>query len=85
MGEHILKRHNKTLLLYHLVLPLKYRRSVITDEIGEGLKQICIGISERYEVHAGIGHGFPEIELKLWGGKSWTSGFYAKYSWSICK
>ncbi len=57
MGEHILKRHNKTLLLYHLVLPLRYRRSVITDEIGEGLKQICIGISERYEVHfAGIGH-----------------------------
>lgn len=51
MGEHIFKRHNKTLLLYHLVFPLKYRRSLITDEIGEGLKEICIEISERYEVH----------------------------------
>jgi len=51
MGEHIFKRHNKTLLLYHLVFPLKYRKSVITDEIGEGLKQVCLDISERYEVH----------------------------------
>ena len=51
MSEHILKRHNKTLLLYHLVFPLKYRKSVINNEIGEGLKYICLEISERYEVH----------------------------------
>ncbi|GAA3563733.1 IS200/IS605 family transposase [Snuella lapsa] len=51
MSEHILKRHNKSLLLYHLVFPLKYRKSVITEEIGEGLKSICLEISERYEVH----------------------------------
>ena len=51
MGEHILKRYNKTLLLYHIVCPLKYRRGVITKEIGEGLKDICVQISERYEIH----------------------------------
>ena len=51
MSEHILKRHNKTLLLYHLVFPLKYRKPVINNEIGEGLKDICLEISERYEVH----------------------------------
>lgn len=51
MSEHLFKRHNKTLLLYHLVFPLKYRKGVITDEIGESLKEICIGISERYEIH----------------------------------
>ena len=51
MSEHILKRHNKTLLLYHLVFPLKYRKAVITNVIGEGLKEICLEISERYEVH----------------------------------
>ncbi len=51
MGEHIIKRHNKTLLLYHLVFPLKYRRSVITEEISESLKDICIEISERYEMN----------------------------------
>ena len=57
MGEHIFKRHNKSLLLYHLVFPLKYRKTVITAEIGESLKQICLDISERYEVHfIEIGH-----------------------------
>ena len=51
MSEHILKRHNKSLLLYHLVFPLKYRKAVITKEIGKYLKDICLEISERYEVH----------------------------------
>ena len=51
MGEHITKRHNKTLLLYHLVCPLKYRKSVITKEIGESLQEICLQISERYEIN----------------------------------
>ncbi len=50
MGEHISKRHNKTLLLYHMVFPLKYRKKIITDEIGESLKEICLEISERYEI-----------------------------------
>ncbi len=50
MSEHIFKRHNKTLLLYDLVFSIKYRREVLTKEIGESLRQICIGISERYEI-----------------------------------
>ena len=112
MGEHVTKRHNKTLLLYHIVCPLKYRRDVITNEIGESLKEICLQISERYEIHfIEIGYEpdhvhflvqsvptmnlseiiraiksitakqlfqrHPEIKAKLWGGKFWTSGFYA--------
>ena len=51
MGDHVTKQHNKTLLLYHIVCPLKYRREIITSEIGEGLKEICLQISERYEIH----------------------------------
>ena len=51
MSEHVFKRHNKTLLLYHLVFPLKYRKVVITDEIGSTLKDICLEISERYEMN----------------------------------
>ncbi len=51
MSEHVIKRHNKTLLLYHLVFPLKYRKKVITEAIGESLKNICLGISERYEIN----------------------------------
>jgi REP element-mobilizing transposase RayT len=51
MGAHIYNSHNKTLLLYYLVFPLKYRKKVITEEIGEVLKEICIESSERYEIN----------------------------------
>lgn len=51
MSEHILKRHNKTLLLYHIVCPAKYRRKVFTEEVGNTLKDVCVGIGERYEVN----------------------------------
>ncbi len=51
MNEHIYKNHNKTLLLYHLVFPAKYRREVFTDSVSETLKGICLGISGRYEIH----------------------------------
>lgn len=112
MSEHIVKRHNKTLLLYHLVFPLKYRRKAISVEVGESLKVICLAISERYEiVFLEIGYEsdhvhflvqsvpsvsvseivrklksitakqlfqvHPEIKAMLWGGKFWTSGYYA--------
>lgn len=50
MGEHVFKRHNKTLLLYHLVFPLKYRRKALTKSSGETINKICKGISERYEI-----------------------------------
>ena len=50
MDEHIYKRHNKSLLLYHIVFPVKYRKSVITGSVGIVLRDICLGISERYEV-----------------------------------
>ena len=51
MSEHIHKSHNKTLLLYHLVFPAKYRKKVFSQEVQESLKEICLGISERYEIH----------------------------------
>ena len=37
--------------MYHLVFPAKYRRKVFTDMVDKGLKEICLGISERYEIH----------------------------------
>lgn len=51
MSEHIFKSHNKSLLLYHLVCPIKYRRSVLSDEVSNTLKEICLGISSRYEIY----------------------------------
>ena len=51
MSEHVFKSHNKTLLLYHLVFPAKYRRKVFCKGIEDTLVNICIEISERYEIN----------------------------------
>jgi len=51
VNEHIYKRDNKSLLLYHIVCPAKYRRKVFTEDVAETLKNVCIGIDERYEIH----------------------------------
>jgi Transposase and inactivated derivatives len=64
--EHIYKRHNKTLLLYHIVLPIKYRRKVITDIMGVSLKSICMEISSRYEINfIEIGHEPDHVHFLL--------------------
>jgi len=66
MSEHIFKRHNKTLLLYHLVFPLKYRKGVITDNVGESLKDICLEISERYEMNfVEVGYEIDHVHFLL--------------------
>jgi REP element-mobilizing transposase RayT len=50
MDEHIYKRHNKTLLLYHLVFPVKYRKKIIEKSVSSFIKIICIEIGDRYEM-----------------------------------
>lgn len=49
-NEHIYKSHNKTVLLYHLVFPAKYRRKVFNKIVSEKLKEICKGIEVGYEI-----------------------------------
>ena len=51
MSEHIQKRHNKTLILYHVVCPAKYRKKVFTKKVESSLKNICFEIEKRYEIH----------------------------------
>ena len=50
MSEHIHKRHTKTLLLYHLVFPVKYRRRLISVSVSDTIKETCIGIGDRFEI-----------------------------------
>jgi len=50
MREYIHKSHNVSVLLYHLVFPAKYRRSVIDEHVDEVLKEICLEIENRYQV-----------------------------------
>ena len=50
MSEHIHKRHNKSLLLYHLVSPIKYRRSVLSLAVEKSLVEVCRNIELRFEI-----------------------------------
>jgi len=50
MSEYIHKSHNVTVLLYHLVFPAKYRRAVFDEAVDDVLKEVCLDISERYEI-----------------------------------
>jgi len=48
------------------VCPVKYRRGVITREIGETLKEVCVEISERYDVHfVEIGYEIDHVHFLI--------------------
>ena len=51
MSLYIHKSHNVSVLLYHIACPTKYRKVVFSEEVGNELKEICIEISKRYEIH----------------------------------
>ena len=106
------KRHVVYSLHLHLVFVTKYRRKVFDKEVDKTLKQVCLEISDRYEVNfVEIGNDedhihflvqsvptlsvtrivtviksitareifskHKDVKKLLWGGKLWTSGFYA--------
>ena len=50
MIDHLLKRHNKTLFIYHLVCPVKFRRKVFTVPIEQTLKAVCLELGIIYEI-----------------------------------
>src|ERR1051325_10909907 len=50
MSRFIHKSHNVSVLLYHIVCPAKYRRVVFSSEVDLKLKEVCLQISNRYEI-----------------------------------
>jgi len=50
MAEHIRRSHNKTLLIFHLVCPVKYRRKIFTPTNELTLKSICLELAPRYNI-----------------------------------
>ena len=50
-SQYIHKSHNVSVLLYHFVCPAKYRRVVFSEMVDETLKDICLEIEKRYEIH----------------------------------
>ena len=50
-SEYIHKSHNVSVLLYHFVLPAKYRKTLFSEELDNTLKEICLEISKRYQIN----------------------------------
>ena len=64
MDEHIYKSHNKTLLLYHFVFPAKYRKKIFDETVDDKLRDVCIDISERYEINfVEIGNDVDHVHI----------------------
>ena len=51
MSKYIHKSHNVSVLLYHYVCPAKYRKKIFTETLDQVLSEVCIEISERYEIN----------------------------------
>jgi REP element-mobilizing transposase RayT len=50
MSEYIHKKHNVSVLIYHIVCPAKYRKVIFSKEVDIELKNICLEIGKRYEI-----------------------------------
>ena len=51
MSTFIHKSHNVTVLIYHFVFPAKYRRAVVDEQVDQVIKNTCLEIEKRYEIH----------------------------------
>ena len=49
-SEYIHSAHNVSKLMYHFVLPTKYRRVVIEEKVDEVIVETCKGIADRYPI-----------------------------------
>ena len=49
--RHLRKSHNKTCLLYHVVLTIKFRREVLTDGVVKTFTHLCLEIQHRYDIN----------------------------------
>ena len=50
-SEYIHKFHNVSVLLYHFVCLAKYRKVVFSSEVDDTLREVCLEIEKRYELH----------------------------------
>ena len=50
MSRYVHKSHKVTALVYHLIIPTKYRRVVFDGRIEAVLKEICLEIEKGYEM-----------------------------------
>ena len=51
MSLYLHKSHNVNCMLYHIVCPTKYRRVVISEQVDQTIKNTCLEIAKRYDIH----------------------------------
>ena len=51
MSLYFHKSHNVSVLLYHIVCPVKYRRVVFGQKVDQELKLVCLELAKRYDIH----------------------------------
>ena len=49
-SRYVHKRHNVSVLMYHVVCAAKYRRVVMSEQVDEVLRQACLEIEKRWEI-----------------------------------
>ena len=50
--------------MYHLVFPAKYRKKIFDEKIEKTLRNVCLEISQRYEIHfIEIGNDLNHIHM----------------------
>ncbi len=49
-SQYIHKRHNVSVLMYHLVCAAKYRRVVMSEHVDEVVRDVCLEIAKRWEI-----------------------------------
>ena len=50
VSEFIHKKHNVSVLMYHIVCAAKYRRAVLSDAVDGIIRDVCLEIAKRYEI-----------------------------------
>lgn len=50
-SKYIHQSHNVSVLIYHIVCPAKYRKVVFSQDVDISLKDTCLEISKRYQIH----------------------------------
>ena len=85
MSAYIHKSHNVSKLMYHFVLPAKYRRVVIdeyVDQVHFLIQSVpndsptkIVGVVKSITAKE-VFSRCPEVKKKLWGGEFWSDGFY---------
>lgn len=79
MGKYISKSHNKTMLLYHLVCTVKYRREVLTEAVTNTLVNVCMELEETSDIEfLEIGTDVNHVHFLIQTTPSYSISQYVK-------